>query len=165
MARRQRSTLNLWFAALTVLLVVGVLWLFNDLPVSVGTDEPTAPRTSASTSSQQPSSRSSPSPASTAGGRDPESGLSWVQVDELPAQAEDTLELIDDGGPYPYGRDGVVFGNFEGVLPRHERGYYHEYTVPTPGENDRGARRIVTGDEDEFFYTGDHYASFERIAR
>lgn len=96
---------------------------------------------------------------------DAESGLAWVPVEELPAEAAETLELIDDGGPFPYERDGITFENREGVLPDHERGYYEEYTVPTPGEGDRGARRIVTGDDDEYFWTGDHYDSFERIAR
>lgn len=96
---------------------------------------------------------------------DPASGLPLVTVGELPAEAEETLDLIDDGGPYPYDRDGVTFGNFEGILPEHERGYYREYTVPTPGEDDRGARRIVTGGPDEFFWTSDHYESFARIDR
>lgn len=76
------------------------------------------------------------------------------------------MGLIESGGPFPYPRnDGVVFGNFEGRLPKHERGYYHEYTVPTPGDKHRGTRRIVTGgapltDPPEFYYTGDHYESF-----
>ncbi|WP_239459844.1 ribonuclease [Nocardioides daejeonensis] len=91
------------------------------------------------------------------------SGLRWVSVAELPPEAEETLELIDAGGPFPYDRDGVTFGNYEGILPREARGYYREYTVPTPGSRDRGARRIVTGADDEYYWTGDHYASFERI--
>lgn len=97
--------------------------------------------------------------------RDPETGLPWIDADRLPAEARDTLELIDDGGPYPYDRDGITFENREGILPERDIGHYHEYTVPTPGEGDRGARRIVTGDEDEFFWTADHYDSFERIRR
>ena len=95
---------------------------------------------------------------------DPESGLTVVAVADLPAEARDTLKLIDKGGPYPFSRDGVVFGNFEKILPKQDRGYYREYTVKTPGESDRGARRIVTGKGGERYYTDDHYESFRRIA-
>ncbi|MET7284091.1 ribonuclease [Kribbella sp. NPDC005582] len=95
---------------------------------------------------------------------DPVSGLRFVAVSELPKEAQDTLKLIDKGGPFPYNRDGVVFGNREKILPKQSNGYYHEYTVKTPGERDRGARRIVTGKSDERYYTDDHYASFRRIA-
>lgn len=94
---------------------------------------------------------------------DPVSGLPWIQVDELPDEAVHTLALIHSDGPFPYDRDGVEFGNFEGILPDRERGYYHEYTVPTPGESSRGARRIVVGDGGEYYWTDDHYQSFQRI--
>ncbi len=103
--------------------------------------------------------------AGTASGVDPESGLPYVAASDLPPEAGETLDLIDAGGPFPYGRDGVVFENRERILPAEQRGYYHEYTVPTPGEDDRGARRIVTGDEGQYYWTEDHYASFERIDR
>ncbi|MBJ7904111.1 ribonuclease domain-containing protein [Streptomyces sp. NPDC004549] len=83
---------------------------------------------------------------------------------DLPSQAYDTLELIDQGGPFPYSQDGVVFQNREGVLPSQSSGYYHEYTVKTPGESTRGARRIVTGKAyEEDYYTSDHYATFDLI--
>lgn len=98
-----------------------------------------------------------------AGGNDPRSGLAWVSPDGLPAEARETLDLIEAGGPYPYKRDGVVFGNREKLLPKEASGYYHEYTVKTPGEDDRGARRIVTGKNTEYYYTDDHYRSFRRI--
>ncbi|NED84650.1 ribonuclease [Streptomyces sp. SID11233] len=82
----------------------------------------------------------------------------------LPSQAHDTLDLIDAGGPFPYGQDGVVFKNREGVLPGQSTGYYHEYTVITPGSPTRGARRIVTGEEtQEDYYTSDHYATFDLV--
>ncbi|MFH8790636.1 ribonuclease domain-containing protein [Streptomyces roseoverticillatus] len=82
----------------------------------------------------------------------------------LPSQADDTLRLIDAGGPFPYPKDGTVFSNREGVLPKQSSGYYHEYTVKTPGSPDRGARRIVAGQRDhEDYYTGDHYATFNLI--
>ena len=86
-----------------------------------------------------------------------------VAVTDLPPEARATLSLIRAGGPFPYARDGVVFGNREGRLPPRPRGYYREYTVPTPGARDRGARRIVAGRAGELYYTGDHYRSFRRI--
>ncbi len=92
-------------------------------------------------------------------------GMAAVQESRLPAEARRTLALIDKGGPYPYARDGVVFGNFEGHLPKRPRGYYHEYTVPTPGSPDRGARRLVTGRDGEIYYTDDHYNSFRAVLR
>ncbi|MFE8937724.1 ribonuclease domain-containing protein [Streptomyces sp. NPDC007872] len=81
----------------------------------------------------------------------------------LPSQAHTTLDLIDAGGPFPYGQDGSVFQNREGILPARTSGYYHEYTVKTPGSTTRGARRIVTGNAVEDYYTADHYASFDLI--
>jgi ribonuclease T1 len=81
----------------------------------------------------------------------------------LPAEARHTIALIRKGGPFPYERDGVVFGNFEKRLPLQARGYYREYTVRTPGAKNRGARRIVAGKGGELYYTSDHYRSFMRI--
>lgn len=92
-------------------------------------------------------------------------GMDTVQADRLPAEARRTLRLIDEGGPFPYAKDGSVFRNFERELPGRARGYYREYTVPTPGERDRGARRIVTGSGGETYYTADHYASFKAVLR
>jgi ribonuclease T1 len=86
-----------------------------------------------------------------------------ISAAELPPQARATVELIRKGGPYPYERDGLVFGNFEKRLPLRERGYYREYTVRTPGASGRGARRIVAGKGGELYYTEDHYQSFKRI--
>ncbi|MDR6598702.1 ribonuclease domain-containing protein [Saccharothrix longispora] len=89
------------------------------------------------------------------------SGLPVEELSDLPAQARTTWELVEKGGPFPYPRnDGVEFRNREERLPRKSRDYYREYTVPTPGSDDRGARRLVTGSADEVYYTGDHYASF-----
>ena len=104
------------------------------------------------------------------GGSPPGGGTGTVSVADLPAQARRTLDLIDAGGPFPYpANDGIVFGNREGLLPDQPRGYYHEYTVPTPGSDDRGARRIVTGgpadEPTEYYWTDDHYRSFEEILR
>ena len=94
-------------------------------------------------------------------------GLGTVAVADLPAEARHTLALIREGGPYPYEKDGTVFGNYERKLPRQRRGYYTEYTVRTPQVRSRGARRIIAGGPDgrptEFYYTDDHYQTFRRI--
>lgn len=91
-----------------------------------------------------------------------------VALTQLPSQAQDTYRRVLSGGPFPYGKDGSVFGNRERLLPPKNRGYYREYTVKTPGSRDRGARRIVCGgpkpsEPDTCYYTADHYASFSRI--
>jgi ribonuclease T1 len=90
-----------------------------------------------------------------------------VAAAQLPREARTVLATIRTGGPYRYERDGVVFGNRERLLPAQARGYYHEYTVPTPGAANRGARRIVCGGPktapDACYYTSDHYQSFARI--
>ncbi|MCB8903214.1 MULTISPECIES: ribonuclease domain-containing protein [unclassified Streptomyces] len=91
------------------------------------------------------------------------SGLPTVRAADLPPEARKTLGLIARGGPYPYAKDGAVFSNFERILPRENRGYYREYTVRTPGERDRGARRIVTGRDGEIYWTDDHYESFREV--
>ena len=85
--------------------------------------------------------------------------------DFLPPEAIETLQAIEQGGPFPYSRDGVAFQNREHRLPERPRGYYREYTVPTPGENDRGARRIVAGGNppEVYYYTADHYRTFRRV--
>ncbi|GAA4859559.1 ribonuclease domain-containing protein [Saccharopolyspora rosea] len=90
-----------------------------------------------------------------------ESGLPVRALSTLPPEAGRTWQLIVRGGPFPYpSRDGTTFGNREHRLPNEPRGYYHEYTVPTPGSHDRGPRRLVTGQRSELYYTGDHYESF-----
>lgn len=86
-----------------------------------------------------------------------------IEVSALPAEARTTLQLIKQSGPFPYPRDGVVFGNFEKRLPQQSRYYYHEYTVKMPGARNRGARRIVCGVATECYYSGDHYRTFQRI--
>jgi ribonuclease T1 len=81
----------------------------------------------------------------------------------LPREAQQTLQAIKRGGPFAFERDGVVFGNYERRLPQRNRGYYREYTVPTPGVKSRGARRIVSGTDAEYYYSDDHYRTFKRI--
>ena len=95
------------------------------------------------------------------------SNSATVSLTELPRQGAETYRLIHQGGPFPYEKDGVVFGNRERILAPQKRGYYHEYTVATPGERNRGTRRTVCGGApkapDACFYTADHYASFRKI--
>ena len=86
-----------------------------------------------------------------------------VDASSLPAEARVTLKLIASHGPFLHRQDGVVFSNRENRLPAQDRGYYHEYTVETPGAPTRGARRIITGSSGQKWYTGDHYRSFQRI--
>ncbi|RZU00674.1 ribonuclease T1 [Rivibacter subsaxonicus] len=104
--------------------------------------------------------------------RTPNDGLEpkIVALAELPPEARGTFRQIRSGGPFPYEKDGIVFGNRERLLPKYPRGYYREYTVRTPGSRDRGARRIVCGGRepvmpDACYYTDDHYASFRLIAQ
>jgi ribonuclease T1 len=87
-------------------------------------------------------------------------GLPMQALSQLPPQVGQVWQLIQHGGPFRYRQDGVVFGNREGHLPSRRSGFYHEYTVPTPGAHDRGPRRLITGGAAELYYTGDHYVSF-----
>ncbi|MET1066364.1 MAG: ribonuclease domain-containing protein [Arthrobacter sp.] len=121
-----------------------------------GAAQPSAAQPAAPATPAQPATAAPPAVANP-------SGLPEVPASELPAEARRTLALIAQGGPYPYTRDGVPFGNFERILPRQPSGYYREYTVRTPGESDRGARRIVAGKAGEKYYTADHYNSFKFI--
>ena len=99
--------------------------------------------------------------------RGPQDGPAIVKVAELPRQGQETYERIRQGGPFPFDKDGTVFGNRERQLPAERRGYYREYTVTTPHSRDRGARRIVCGGPARAphacYYTADHYASFRKI--
>ncbi|HVO88787.1 MAG TPA: ribonuclease domain-containing protein [Casimicrobiaceae bacterium] len=105
--------------------------------------------------------------STTVAARASQSDLPVIAASDLPREAREVLERVHSGGPFAYERDGVVFGNREQVLPPRRRGYYHEYTVPTPGERTRGARRIVCGGParlpDACFYSNDHYRTFARI--
>ncbi len=92
-----------------------------------------------------------------------DSKLQVIRTAELPVEARAVLRAIKQGGPFAYSRDGVVFNNFEGILVKRPRGYYHEYTVKNPGAHNRGARRIISGAANEYYYTADHYQTFKRI--
>jgi ribonuclease T1 len=89
--------------------------------------------------------------------------LATISIVELPPEARDTLRAIKQGGPFVYPRDGVVFKNYERILMKHPHGYYREYTVKTSGARNRGARRIISGELNEYYYTADHYKTFKRI--
>ncbi len=138
-----------------LLLLVAAVMLVAWLVTGGGQGDSGPSGSDASTSTGSPSTPSS----------DPEDGLPTAQLADLPPEAARTLELIDAGGPFPEDRDGVTFENREDLLPDRPTGYYREYTVPTPGSEDRGARRIIAGEGDELYWTDDHYGSFSRIER
>ena len=103
-------------------------------------------------------------PAGPTSTTDPESGLPIVALSDLSSEAQRTYDLIRQGGPFPYAQDDQTFGNRERLLPPRPRGTYREYTVRSPGERDRGARRLVCAPKLECYYTADHYDSFARVA-
>jgi ribonuclease T1 len=156
--RRSRQQLIVSIASGVLMLLAGAWALLNQGQQVAPTQTLAAP-TIAST--RQVSSRATSTPAKATIPR--ESGLPSIAASKLPPEARITLVLIAQGGPFPHKRDGVIFENREGLLPRKPSGYYHEYTVETPGSNDRGARRIVIGQRGERYYSDDHYASFSEV--
>ncbi len=163
---RNRNVLPLLLAALVVVavLVFGGQGVLGQLTEGTTTAPTTGAAASASPSpAQSRPAPSRPSQAAPAPAQKNPSALPAIRESQLPAEGRRVLALIRAGGPYRYSQDDQAFGNFEGILPRRDRGYYREYTVPTPGESDRGARRIVAGADGEKYYTGDHYESFSFI--
>lgn len=150
------STLT-WLAPLLILALVVGLWWVMGRDASDSGDSTTSPGTRAS-ATVEPGGTAYPSDAET-----PDSGLDTIAESRLPKEARETLDLIRAGGPYPYDQDDRTFQNREGILPQQKRGYYREYTVETPGSDDRGARRIVGGREGDRYWTDDHYDSFRQI--
>ena len=118
---------------------------------------------SSSSHTTQPRPVVSPADAGRLAPDHPVSDLRTMTVAMLPEEGIDTLRLIESDGPFPYSKDGVTFSNREGLLPKHPSGWYQEYTVITPGSPDRGARRIVAGEDGARYYTSDHYASFREV--
>ncbi|WP_425555822.1 ribonuclease domain-containing protein [Kitasatospora nipponensis] len=132
----------------------------------MGHHQPAAPRRGGSPAASGPAGATAPPRASASSAPAPagaSASAGGVCQSGLPSQARDTLALIAKGGPYPYRTDGIVFENREGRLPKQRTGYYHEYTVVTPGSGDRGTRRVVTGAPNEEYWTDDHYSSFQSI--
>ncbi len=142
-----------------VALAIAAIWWHRQAPSSVPVGAtPTA--ATAQTPAQHPTPAALP-PSPTAGA-EPAAARTAALPGFLPPEARDTLALIARGGPFPHRQDGIVFGNREGRLPQRPRGYYHEYTVETPGLDYRGARRIITGGNPPvvYYYTDDHYRTF-----
>lgn len=150
-----RGSALTWLAPLLVLaLVLGLWWVANrDVATSAGGASGTR-----SSATAGPSGTAHPSTTDT-----PDSGLETVAESGLTREARATLALIRAGGPYPYDQDDRTFQNREGILPQQQRGYYREYTVETPGSEDRGARRIISGRDGDRYWTSDHYDSFRQI--
>jgi ribonuclease T1 len=153
-SRARPSASPLAVVALVVLALVLLVVAFTRTGgvQDLGTRPPGAQSPSSGSNSALPSGRETP-----------DSGLVTVAESALPAEAAATLVLIRAGGPFPYEEDGGRFGNRERELPRRSSAYYREYTVETPGEGDRGPRRIVAGADGDLYWTTDHYASFRQI--
>lgn len=154
-AARRKQLAGLIAALIVLALIIGGTLLYNRLTAgnSASVEQTQSQSSNAKKSTAKPSSQQANNP----------SKLPTLKASALPKEAQQTLALIAKGGPYPYDRDGIKFGNFEGVLPKQRSGYYREYTVKTPGESDRGARRIIVGGKGEKYYTDDHYDSFSFI--
>lgn len=164
-AGRQRFRWLLLLVAAVLLLAWAVTGGLSGGTGDAGAGDPTVARDTTSTA---PTSDPTTEPTTEPGtdpSTDPASGLPLVRLADLPPEAARTVELIDRGGPFPEDEDDGVFGNREDLLPDQPFGYYREYTVPTPGADTRGARRIVAGDGGELYWTADHYQSFSRIVR
>jgi ribonuclease T1 len=176
----QRSTISAGILVVALILIAVIQWNNGNLPGFGPTSTTNTPVPTLAATSQaqdiapaaQPAAQSqaAPTPKVAATNAVPttqtrHSNLSIVAFTELPPEAQHTIQLIDNGGPFPYSKDGTIFQNRERLLPQQLRGYYAEYTVPTPGASNRGARRIVTGKDGELYYTDDHYASFREVVR
>lgn len=150
------------FAALVIAVVVLVVAMVGGGSLTAQTTTP-EPGSASTSPEPRPTTPVSGSAATSKPAVANPSTLPTINASQLPREARQTLALIAKGGPYPYDRDGVNFGNFEGLLPKKSSGFYKEYTVPTPGESDRGARRIIVGKDSAKYYTPDHYESFTFI--
>ncbi len=159
-----RSTTRLAQVIGGFVLILVAIWVVLGGPGgeggSSGSGEPSRSVSASPAAGASPSSAAGESPGSA---QTPASGLATIPESQLPQEGRETLALIHAGGPFPYDRDGITFHNREGILPPQDRGYYSEYTVPTPGLDHRGAKRIVCGEAMDCYYTQDHYASFAQI--
>jgi ribonuclease T1 len=163
--KRKSKSGSAWIAIVAVVLLAAVAWNAyrtpSDAPVVANTPTSASSRDGITTTALELPPMADTAPATRADNAQAER----VYPDFLPAEAIETLQLIERGGPYPYRQDDGVFGNRESRLPRQSRGYYREFTVETPGSRDRGARRIIAGGQPpvEYFYTDNHYDSFRRF--
>jgi ribonuclease T1 len=146
--------LTSWKQVILYLVILAGVYLFFNL---MGNGGSVLNCTSAPTGTEQTM------PATSNTSSDTNASSKIIDVADLPPEGRTTLKLIKSNGPFPYSKDGTVFSNYEGLLPKQANGYYHEYTVITPGSPDRGARRIVAGANGEYYYTNDHYGSFKLI--
>lgn len=166
MRKRKRKSGSRWVAVVAALLLTAAAWTVfrtpSDTPVVTDPPASASARDGITTTALELPPIEDTAPTVQSGGAQ-QTATSYP--DFLPAEAIDTLRLIERGGPYPYRQDDGVFGNRESRLPRQSRGYYREYTVETPSARDRGARRIIAGGRPpvEYFYTDDHYGSFRRF--
>ncbi len=158
--KHRRKSGSKWFAAVAVALLAAAAWNAYRTPIETS---PVAIGESASTDGARTTTALELPPPMAENPAATPSAARYPAF--LPAEAIDTLRLIEQRGPYPYRQDDGTFANREGRLPRQARDYYREYTVETPGSPDRGARRIITGGQPpiEYFYTADHYGSFRRF--
>lgn len=157
-----------WLLLIVALAVVAVAFLRSPAPDDARRAQPTQASPDRSVEAQPGQAPiAQQNQRARQGQRETATRLGEIALAALPPEARATLSTMRRGGPFPYAKDGTVFGNREGLLPRRPRGHYTEYTVNTPGARDRGARRIVAGGDpqrdDEFWYTDDHYRSFSRI--
>lgn len=159
MADRSTGRTRYQWGLLLLAAVLLVAWLLVD---GARPSDPDPEPVGGATTSSSPSFSPTTDPGAGAA-TDPRSGLPVVRLGDLPPEAARILDLIDRGGPFDEDEDGSTFRNDEEILPEQPRGYYREYTVPTPGSADRGARRIVAGEDGELYWTADHYRSFSRI--
>ena len=134
----------------------------TETPTATDTSVPTRQPTATSTATRPPTRAP---PTATPTRIRSQSGLPFVLYNDLPPEAKETIRLIDNNGPFPFRQDDSTFQNREGILPRQPRDWYREFTVVTPGSRDRGARRIVEGEDGLLFYTDDHYDSFREVIR
>jgi ribonuclease T1 len=151
---KRSSNRLLAFAGLVIAVVVLVVAMIGGGSLTAPSSPPASSGSAATTTA---------APTKSAAAASNHSGLPAVNASQLPKEARQVLALIAKGGPYPYREDDGIFGNFEGLLPKKSSGFYKEYTVPTPGESDRGARRIIAGSDGAKYYTADHYDSFKFI--
>lgn len=147
------------------MVAVAAAIVFGIIELAQSSDTGTSTRTASTTSTTSPGRNATTKASDATPSASPTraSDLPTISIGDLPGAALDTLLLLQEGGPYPYSQDDGVFGNREGILPARTNGYYREYTVETPGSPDRGARRIVVGEDGDRYYTDDHYDSFREI--